>query len=294
MKKILIIHESLGGGGAERVLIELLNNINYSRYHITLLTIKDGGIYKSQLNKNVIHKSIYKTKINIIKRILTKLKADTLFQKLEVRKIFKNETFDVTISFMEGLTLKYHSLLLQLSPKNITWVHADLQQNHWSKKYFNKGKEEYCYNAMDKIVFVSSKARDAFNSIFNINHNKEFILYNIIDKNRIMSLAKEKKVKKKKFTLCCVGRLIPIKRYDRVINAAKLLKEHGCTFDLWIIGTGILRKDLEFLVNHYELTEYVHFLGFQSNPYPFIKAADVFIISSDAEGYPTVACEALT
>lgn len=51
MKKILIIHESLGGGGAERVLIELLNNINYSRYHITLLTIKDGGIYKSQLNK---------------------------------------------------------------------------------------------------------------------------------------------------------------------------------------------------------------------------------------------------
>ena len=71
MKKILIIHESLGGGGAERVLIELLNNINYSRYHITLLTIKDGGIYKSQLNKNVIHKSIYKTKINIIKRILT-------------------------------------------------------------------------------------------------------------------------------------------------------------------------------------------------------------------------------
>ena len=100
-------------------------------------------------------------------------------------------------------------------------------------------------------------------------------------------------VKKRKFTICNVARLSAIKKQDRLIKAIKILKDKGCDIELWILGTGDEFHKLKKLVSELSLIETVQFKGFQPNPYPYIKASDVFVLSSDTEGYPTVICEAL-
>lgn len=295
MKKILIIHESLEGGGAEKVLINLINNINFELYSITLLLINNRGIYLNRIPSKLRYKYIYKTRRGWFKRLLAKIGMSSFFQKIELTKAIRNEHFNVTISYMEGPPSKYHSLITKLSNNNITWVHTDLINNPWSTKYFsNLQKENDYYTKMNKIIFVSHKARESFNSKYNADTKKQLVIPNIIDKTEITTLAKEQTIKTVKFTICSVGRLSKEKRFDRLIEACKLLKSEGIDFDCWILGTGKLESELKLLISKLDLENNVHLLGFKINPYPYIKACDIYVMSSDVEGYPTVICEALT
>lgn len=294
MKNILIIQESLNGGGAEKVLIELLNNIDYSKYQITLLLVYYNGRYIKQVNDNVTIKYIYKNKRPSIKRILARTPIIDFIEKFEINRVLGNSRFDTIISFMEGITLKYHSHIMNKSLLNISWVHVNLIVNPWSTKIFRNIKnEKNIYKKLDKIVFVSEKVKDAFKQKFQISAPEEKVLYNIINREKIQALSNEKIIDKRCFTICNVGRLAPIKKQDRLIKAVKLLIEKKCNIELWILGEGKEYNRLQSLISNLRLNQEVHLLGFKSNPYPYIKAADVFVLSSDTEGYPTVVCEAL-
>ncbi|EFO3684743.1 glycosyltransferase, partial [Escherichia coli] len=90
-----------------------------------------------------------------------------------------------------------------------------------------------------------------------------------------------------------VSTLTDRKRVDRTIKAMpKIIREYG-EIDLLIIGEGQLRNDLQNLVKELNIEKYVHFLGFQTNPYYFINKAQLLILSSDSEGLPTVIIESL-
>ena len=294
MKSVLIIQESLNGGGAEKVLIDYLNNFNYTKYSITLLLINRHGIYTEQINSNVTIKYIYKYKRPVLKRLFSKTSLINRIEKKEINKVLGNDKYDVIISFMEGISLKYHMYVMDRAYLNISWVHSNLYINSWSTKCFHYLKnEENAYKRLDKIIFVSQKAKEAFNQKYNVLTPKKIVLYNIINKNKIISLSNFKEIRKQKFTICNVGRLSPIKRQDRLIKALKILIEKGCDIDLWIIGTGDEKSKLERLARFLNIENFVHFWGFIVNPYPYIKAADIFVLSSDTEGYPTVICEAL-
>lgn len=294
MKNILILQESLNGGGAEKVLTELLNNIDYSRLNVTLLLINYSGIYIKQLNPklNIIY--IYSKKRPIIKRLLAHTPLINTIEKYEINSLLKNKRYDAIISFMEGITLKYHSYILDRAPLNITWVHSNLIINPWNSKSFkHQDIESNIYNSMNKIIFVSEKVKESFNKKYSVVKPEKKVLYNAINKNRIQILANEFSVKKEKFTICNVARLSPIKRQDRLIKAINILKERGCDIELWILGTGDIQKKLQDIISSLNLENRIKLLGFQNNPYPYIKAADIFVLSSDTEGYPTVICEAL-
>lgn len=294
MKKILIIQESLNGGGAENVLTELINNIDYNKIDATLLLINYKGIYSEQISSKIKTIYIYKNKRPLIKRIIAHTFLIDYIEKKEIRKKINKNKFDVIISFMEGITLKYHRYILNKAPLNITWVHSNLIINTWSTKVFHSYvKELSCYNLMNKIIFVSEQAKEAFNRKFQTTCTNQQVLYNIINRDKIQLLSDEKVVKKRKFTICNVARLSAIKKQDRLIKAIKILKDKGCDIELWILGTGDEFHKLKKLVSELSLIETVQFKGFQPNPYPYIKASDVFVLSSDTEGYPTVICEAL-
>jgi glycosyltransferase involved in cell wall biosynthesis len=119
------------------------------------------------------------------------------------------------------------------------------------------------------------------------------VLYNPIDRDSIIIKAKKTDIKKRKFTICSVGSLTEVKRFDRVIRLAKKLKDDGYDIDFWIIGDGLLRKELLELVSNLGLNDMVHFLGFINPPYPYIRVADILLLTSKAEGFPLVLCEAL-
>jgi glycosyltransferase involved in cell wall biosynthesis len=148
---------------------------------------------------------------------------------------------------------------------------------------------------MDEIIHVSKSAEAAFNKLFNYKF-KTRVIYNLIDRQRIIerSLQPCSIEKRHKITLCNIGRLTPQKKQDRLIRVAeKLLNQYGLDVEVWILGQGELHNELSNLANSLNISNIVHFLGFQSNPYSFLKASDAFVLTSRTEGYPLVVAEAL-
>ena len=297
MKNLLILHESLTGGGAERVLIECLKNFDYTKYNVTLLLIKNKclPLYRDAIPRQV--KVLFVTqRKGFIKgeTRLFRLGWHDFIEKRQLKKLSLGN-YDVIISFMEGCAMKYHSHLIQKAARNITWVHTDFEKNHWSKLFFKSNSHENeLYNRMTDIVFVSETAKLAFHRVFQMSDGiRQKVIHNPIDGNDILSKSAELNVHKKKFTVIGVGRLCDQKRFDRLIDAAKILIDKNMDMEFWILGTGDLETNLKKKVKNLNLTDYVIFQGFVDNPYPSIKSADVFLLTSDAEGYPTVVCESL-
>lgn len=295
-KEILIIHETLKGGGAEKVLIDILNHIDYDRYNLTLLLIFNAGIYKDQIPKEVKVLTMFSEKLSLVHYFCAKFslyKCRNTYFKYLLLRLLKGLQFDATVSFMEGYSCVMHSLILDKGKRNISWVHTNLAINNWCLNAFQSIEEQrQIYEKMDDVVFVSQGARDAFNEIFNTQRST--IVHNLIDVTQIIQKSLLKSISKRKFTVVNVSRLVQQKYQERIIEIASILKKRGRDIDYWILGTGPRENELKELVRVNDLEDTVFFKGFQSNPYPYMRSADVFLLTSETEGYPLVICEALS
>ena len=295
-KEILFIIPTMRGAGAEKALINILNRFDYNQYNVSLLLINNKGDLYNLLPQNIKKYHLYNkffSKIPIIENRYTRnffWWIRTLINLNPFRK------FDAVISFLEGEALLAHNLLLNRRNKDITWVHINLMVNHWSKSVFKYTRKELdAYQKMDEIIFVSNDAQRAFNELFETDIESK-VIYNIIDRDDIVEKAKEEcSIKRKsKFVISNVGRLTKQKRQDRLIEAIAILNhKYGIDVECWILGQGELEDRLKQHAKNLNIEDKIKFLGFQSNPYPFVKESDIFMLSSDTEGYPLVVCEAL-
>lgn len=208
--------------------------------------------------------------------------------------LLRGKRYDTIISFMEGSAVKFHSYIFDKGKRNISWVHIDFQQKHWSLDFFRDAEDErQCYEKMDKIVFVSNDAKTGFDSLFHLSAEKYAVHYNIIDADRIRRLSQMCTAEQKnRFTICMLGRLNTQKRHDRAISVAKTLKELGYDFELWIIGDGELREKIENQIIEAGLQDVVKLKGFINPPYSMLAQADIFLNTSEAEGFSLVVAEA--
>lgn len=291
-KKILLIHESLRGGGAEKVLIDILNNFDYSRYDIDFLLLQKDGVYLSQIPHQVrLLDFEIKKYPRILKSVLVRSGLYWPIFKKQLRAFFKNKHYDTVLSFMESITAKCHSYLLNTGERNVSWIHTDMINNHYSKSYFPyPNSERNFYRKLDDVVFVSKEAKKQFTKLFNIDKGR--VIYNLIDRDEIIEKSLLERPSKNKFTICSIGRLIPVKRLDRIIEVAKILKDKDFDIDFWIIGEGELRLELLQRAKDLGVESNIHLLGFR-NPYPYLRIADLFLLTSDTEGFPLVVAEAL-
>lgn len=287
-------------GGAEKVLIDILKNFDYSKYDVSLLLETEDGPYIGDIPKQVRLMSIHKKNLWIerLYRYLSMFGCKGLAYfflcKLPLLLHLRGRHFDTIISFMEGMAVRMHSYIYDMADRNISWVHIDFKKKHWSLDFFSNEQEEYeCYQKMDKIIFVSRDAKDRFKDIFKFDDNKFEVIYNLIDCDEIKKLANSKNVRKNKFTICMVGRLNLQKRYDRAFEVVCKLKENGYDFELWVIGSGELETELKEFVEVNEINDVVSFKGFVKPVYPYMKKADIFLNTSESEGYPLTLCEAL-
>lgn len=300
MKKVLFIMPALSGGGAEKVLIDILKNIDRSRYDLTLLLEYKEDVYTSSVPDYVKVISLYRKSNIWIERLhrgLGILHCYNLFHSLIYRLAFlwllRGKTFDTMVSFMEGEAVRIHSYLNHKAKKNVSWIHIDFKKKHWSLGFFrNRRHERNCYSQMDEIVFVSEDARRSFLEIYPCNENTT-VLYNLIDRNEIFQLAQTQEIAKDKMTICMVGRLNRQKRYDRALEVMRRLKDDGIEVDLWILGVGELEQQLKSRCEELGISDMIRFWGFVRPPYPHMRAADIYLSTSEAEGYPLVLCEAL-
>lgn len=287
-------------GGAEKVLIDILKNFDYSKYDVTLLLETEDGPYMDDIPQHVKLITFHKKNLWIerLYRYFSmfgcKRLAYFFLCKLPLIWYLKGMRFDTIISFMEGMSVKMHSYIFDKAVKNISWVHIDLKKKHWSLDFFKNCKEEsWCYQKMDNIVFVSQDAKNRFRELFDIDEDKLKVVYNLIDCDEIVRLSKCKPVEKKKFTICMVGRLNKQKRYDRALEVASKLKNNGYDLEFWVLGDGELKTELKNEIFKLGLQDNFLLLGFVKQPYSYINQADILFLCSESEGFSLVVCEAL-
>ena len=291
----------LYGGGAENILQTILQQLDQTKYDITLYGVInenfDSNIYPSYIKyKSVFNGIIDQSKNHFIIKLKNKIKL-LIYNNLPASifyKLFIRGTYDVEVAFIEGYSTKIISGSNQKS-KKIAWVHTNLVTNHWTPiAYKNLKEEKECYKRFNHIVSVSQSVQEAFSQKFGINEQLT-VKYNPVDREAIILKSKEtiNSSHSKKIRLVTVGRLEHQKGYDRLLNVALKLKQEGLNFELWILGEGRQHSELKTFIQEHQLEETVSLLGFQANPYKYIAASHVFVCSSRSEGFSTVVTEAL-
>ena len=299
MKNILFFIESLSVGGAEKVLVTILKNIDYTKFRITLLTLVDIGILKNDIDYSILeYITIIKQSNNPFTKLWYKIKYKLIYQYLPASIICKwiipQKGIDNYIAFTEG----YCTKILSYIPKNkIAWVHCDLKELPWTiteKIYSNIEEEKKAYQKFNKVISVSNSVRKIMEQIYNLT-NVETI-YNPIDTNSILKLSKVITAQKisNGFNIISVGRLTFPKGYDLLIPIISKLIRQGLDIHLYLIGDGSEKENLKQIIKKENIESNIHLLGYLKNPYPLMKKMDLFVCSSRSEGYSLVIAEALT
>lgn len=301
-KNVLFVIESLGGGGAEKVLTTLLKHLDRSKYNITLCTITNTGKYIDEVKPYVNYTSVISLPHNqsILDRTWYAIKYKLVYELLPISwvyKLFIPKGNDIEIAFCEGFTTKLISKSSNKKAKKIAWVHIDLKQNPWPQKlgiYRNIKEETLTYSKFNSIITVSKTVKQSFKEVYG-QAEKTITIYNPIDIYDIKQKGKEKikGYNKSVMNLVTVGRLVPQKGYDILLQIVARLKNEGYKFVLRILGEG---TDWEELLRYKEqngLQGYVELIGFKKNPYPYIANSDLFVCSSRSEGYSLVIAESL-
>jgi glycosyltransferase involved in cell wall biosynthesis len=299
-KHIAFVVNGLYGGGAERVLQVFLKNFDRRKYNITLINHREEDInnefYPTDIEYISILKNIEKKRTKYGRlwvKIYNKINL-TIYDNLSpriFRAIYLRDKFDVEIAFIEGYATRIVSG--GNSRKKIAWVHVDLKLYPWTDIAFRSRDEQIrCYSFFDKIVSVSKSVQNSVEELFLCEST---VIYNPIDSEGIRRMSSLLTVERneKSVLFISAGRLVPQKGYDRLIPVVGKLITEGFNLNLWIVGEGTQREYLEELIKKWKLEGRVKLLGYQSNPYPYIKAGDFFVCSSQYEGYSTAVTEAL-
>ena len=295
MKKVLFIIPSLATGGAEKVLVNILNNIDRTGFDITLLTIYSYTSESNVLDKSIRRISFIKSKRRIIHSITYKLFCRILSSKMLYRLMVKDE-YDVEVAFLEGLSTKIISGSTNKNSKKIAWIHTDLDRFRDSDYcYKDEQHQTECYSKYNEIISVSEDVRNAFLRRFG-SVVKTRVIYNPVDRMDVLKKSKipmQSPFHHDRFHFVAVGRLTKQKAFDKLIEACSILKNHNLEFDLCIVGEGTLHSDLDKLIREKNLMHQVILYGFAANPYQIMNLSDAIVASSEVEGFPLVIIEAM-
>jgi len=299
MKKIIFGITSLGLGGAERVLVDLVNELSKNNeYDITIFTIYGQGELEKQVSSKVTIKSIYKNSYNQLSKIKQKLLVpiSILIGKSGIYKKYIENKYDLEISFLEGPITRIFSCGGN-KQKKIAWVHNDISQVFGTgiKANIKRKIDEKLYDKFTKLIFVSNNNLESFKKTYPNNKSEKQVIYNYIDSQKVVAKAEEKVetgFDEKSTNLLTVARLVPQKALDRLIKVhAQLIKE-DINHNIYIIGDGPEKDYLQQLIKSNNCENTAKLLGAKENPYPYMKKADYFCLLSNFEGYPMVVEEA--
>lgn len=291
---VLILIDSLAEGGAEKVLVDVVNNINKDKYNIEVKTIYNEGIYRKQLNEYIKYSSVIK-KPNIWKKRIVNRLVKYLPSRI-IYMLFINSSYDVEVAFLEFLATK---VLTGSSSKavKVAWLHTDIFEHEGSTSLFSSKKKLLKgYQNFDKIVCVSDATREKFCNETNL-YQETITIYNPVNKESIInkSTANCDFVKSKdKFTIMTIGRLMEAKGYLRLCEVINELKNKYKNIEVIILGEGAERDKIETYIKENNLQENIKLFGFKENPYSYLKQADLFISCSYVEGFSLALAEAIT
>lgn len=306
MKKVLFVIMHLEMGGAEKSLVNLLNELSPDVMDVDLLLIKRQGVLVKQVPDwvNIIDapyelSCLFGGRAHNLKGLAlmaTRLWGSfgaKFFEKPNRRiycrwqKFYSGmipvleKRYDIAISYLPDECMYYVAEKVS-ADKKVTWIHTDLIR-------LNADAEEYhhYFRFFDKVVTISDECVNSICSLCPEAADKVQCLPNIVSSNLIRARAEEKteeQIPSGVFSIVSVGRLEHVKGFDMAIKAAAILKEKQVSFCWNIIGDGSERENLEKLIEQNGLKNHVHLLGLKENPYPYIKKGDLVVQTSRFEG----------
>lgn len=317
MKKVLIVADSLTTGGLEKTLIDLCNNLDYTKYNVDLYLFNDGRDLLPQLNKNVnllpdspyfatvYNKSVGSSVKTLLKqkqfslafyRVIRFLKArfkikglsnlDWHFQKKTMLKIDKK--YDSAIAFAEGTACYFVAECVKAKVKNM-WIHTDISQI-----ITNKNLDNMAFAVANNVCTVSQNSANALKQNYPkfADKIKVFTLPSLFDFEKLETLANQpNEMDKETINILSVGRLVELKGFHLCIPACKKLIDEGYKIKWYVAGDGPQRQELESLIKQNNLEESFVLLGNKSNPYTYMNSSSICVQPSSYEGLGLVIYE---
>lgn len=287
-KKILFVITDLRGGGAEKILVNILNKLSPEKFDLHLLTIFKEGIYRKSLKPYIRQKWIFNRPFKGYSRLALLFSPKLLFKR------FINDEYDIIVSFLEGFPSRIVAGCENKNTKLISWIHLELYKSTIGYEFRNAEEASKLYQKFDKICCVAETVKQCFQACVKIPDEKIETIYNPLEIKELEDLSATTPYSKtNRLRLVTVGRLNPQKGYDRLLRVASRLQKDDLNFELHILGTGPMEHFLNNYVVDNHLEDRIVFHGFRENPYPFIRFADAFVCSSLREGYSTVVTESV-
>jgi len=290
-KKLIFVISSLACGGAERVVVNLINHLDRNKYKLLLVIFEN----KLDLQRDLD----FAVRIVCLNK---KSRWDFLKIIFKLRKIICDYKPDSVISFLQYTNIvTVLSTLFQI--RNYTLI---ISERNYPRKYLANIRLGYLkrwlmnltYKKSDKIIAVSKAIKKVLEEDFGIPPEKIKVVYNPIPLEEVI-FKSQKGIEHPFFkdenaqVIISAGRLVKQKRYDRLLRAFSLIRKYQKTARLIILGKGILKRELENLALQLDINNVVSFVGYKDNPYAWMSKADIFVLSSAYEGFPNVLIEAM-
>lgn len=294
-KRLLFYLDSLDKGGLDKVVMDVVNHMDFKKYDITVMTRFPGGYYSSLLNNKI--KYITNTYINERNHKyynhFIRVLCDKMPRRL-VYRLFVHNKYDIEIACGDAWAAYLIGGSTNQKSKKILWEHMDVTLDESTATHYSEKKVKDFFGPFDKIVGVSKDCEKKFVEKYGFEEKTTFI-YNPIDVESIEKKSNEhvEDLYEKGFNILTIGRLMPQKAYLRLIDVVKNLYDKGVSFNLNIIGEGPQKDIIIKKIEEYNIGDRVKLLGFKSNPYPYIKNADLVVCSSIHESYCLVVAESL-
>ncbi|MCQ2516605.1 MAG: glycosyltransferase [Saccharofermentans sp.] len=290
MIKVLFLIPTLAHGGAERVLTNLVNHMDSSKFDITVQTMFDVGIYRDKLNPN----------IKYIGGFPWYFRGNTILYKLfspqQLYKMYIRGDYDVIVSYLEGPSARVVAGAPN-SQKTVCWIHIQFDSLNYALKSFRSVIEmNNVYNSFYDIVCVSESVGSSFSKVVKTEKRLKTI-YNTVETEVIREKSLEKindlSFSNEEINIISVAKLMKSKGYDRLVRILKRLRDSNIPAHVYILGKGEEQVALERMIRENKLEKYWTFLGFKENPYKYVRNADLYVCSSYIEGFSTAVTESL-
>ncbi len=278
---ILFIVPSMEGGGSERVVSLIMQHLNRENFKIILVLLQKKGPYLKDIPIDID---------------MIDLKTPRLRHALiSIPKIIKQKKPDIVFSTLSHLNI-YLAMIRPFFSKNIKFIAREssiVSINNKNSPYpflFDKLYSLF-YNNFDLVIAQSNYMKDDLGTNYNINKSIIKVINNPVDIEKIEQLSHQdiQLFPHDTINLVAVGRLNPEKGYISLLHAFKNL---STGYTLSIIGEGPQETILNELIDTLQLHDTIKLLGFKSNPYPYMKQADIYVLPSKYEGFPNVILEA--
>ena len=302
-KKVLFIIGTLQSGGVSKSMVSLLTTWDRQRYDTSLLLCcKGGDIYSDRLPKDVhlIYNPVIEHvmggvssawwllqhgKVMLALGVLIRLILSRMSKPMAGRLIAKmmpaidNEEYDLIVDY-GGQQMLYYMVDKLRGKKKVSFFHND-----YSKWTFYYNADKHYYPRVDHIFSISEICVNALKRFFPNCINKISVMENISSPQLIWKLSEEqaKSFPINELCLVTVGHICYRKGIDNIIDAVGLLKQQNIDFSWTIVGAVLEPKWIEE-IKRKGLQRYFKFVGIQSNPYPYIRQADIYVHPSRFEG----------